>query len=159
MSNRCCRGGISGSKGRGKKERESAFPADRIWNMDQLKEDICRAVVKFRENGESHFYDRQGYRACMVVPISPGSYYQTHEIAAIFGLEYDELTMNEDELDSLRERMRLLSSELLRDLQGRIHLPREFSFSLGHDPDGNFGLILRKKAEAKVPSYPLCQSC
>jgi hypothetical protein len=159
MRNRCFEAKSSGEKGREKNEAELTFPAERIWNMDQLREQVCKAILKFGKDGESYFYDRHGYRACMVIPIIPGSYYQTREIAEIFGLEYDELTMNEDELDSLRERMRFLSSELLQDLHDRVHLPLEFSFSLGHDPEGNFGLILRKKAEAKVPCYPLCKSC
>ena len=128
-----------------------SISAERVWNLVWLEEEIWKAIFNFKKNhDDGFFYDRDGCRSSMIAPLSLASYYQTHEIAETLGLEYDELIMNEDELESVKKRMRFLALRLLRELENRIPLPPGFSFYIGHDPDGNFGLILQERAEATL---------
>ena len=45
-----------------------------------------------------------------------------------------------------------MKAKVERELQGRSELPKGTFFSLGYDPEGNFGLILSSKGtEMAVP--------
>lgn len=123
-----------------------------IWNASALLEKISRARINLQEHPYICFLDKSGNRACLVDAIAPPSYHQAWEIAEAFGLEYDELLMNEKEMEAFRHLLSARMGELLCDLRQRISTPRGYSFSFGYDPEGTFGLLLLQNLSAFLPS-------
>ena len=123
-----------------------------IWNVSVLLEKISRARINLQEKPYICFLDKSGDRACLVDAIAPPSYHQAREIAEAFGLEYDELLMNEKEMEAFRRLLSARMEGLLFDLRQRILTPRGYSFSFGYDPEGNFGLLLLRNLSAFLHS-------
>jgi len=132
-----------------------------LWNVSALLEKISLARVALQESPHKCFRHKNGGRACMVDVISSPSRYQTQEIAEIFGLEYDELLMNEEEMEVFRRHFADCAGELLAELNQRVLTPKGYSFSLGYDQEGNFGLLLHqnpsngKEEEKRKDKYPI----
>jgi hypothetical protein len=127
------------------KKQESAGGKMKItdfWNMSILLDKISQARGNLQQSPEKCFVCKDGNAACLVDAIAPPSYHQTREIAEIFGLDYDELLMNEKEMDAFRELLSLRLKELLTNLNQRVLAPGGYFFSFGHDPEGRFGLLL-----------------
>jgi hypothetical protein len=113
-----------------------------LWDIESLLEKIWKARADLRNHPQGCFADKNGNSACMVDVIAPPSYHQVHEIAAAFRLEYDELLMNEGEMERFRKNLVAKTNELLADLNRRVLTPDGYWFSMGYDPEGNFGLLL-----------------
>lgn len=115
-----------------------------LWNVSALLDKIWKARMNLQQCPQECFVHKAGNQACMVDIIAPPSYHQTREIAEAFGLDYDELLMNEKEMEVFRRLLLARTEELLTDLNQRILTPQGYSFSFGYDPGGNFGLLLHQ---------------
>jgi hypothetical protein len=128
-----------------------------LWNVGVPLENILRARTCLREHPEKCFSRKDGSRACLVAALASSSHRQDREIAEAFGLEYDDLLMNEKEMEHYRRQLEERTRELLADLSGRVLVPAGYSFSFGYEPGGNFGLLLERapgSGEEKVTPAP-----
>jgi hypothetical protein len=126
--------------------------AEQIWEREEFGKRVDQATARFYRNGAGWYPDTPGSFSYMLDILASHGYHQAADIAETFGLEYAELGLNEDELEVVKKKMTALQSRLLSDLQGYYDLPPEFSFRLGYDLKGNFGLILSVKGERYLES-------
>lgn len=122
--------------------------ADQIWKIDRLQDKVVKAGLKMRTKGHLAYRNREMPLSCMVEVLAPAGYHQMQRIADAFGMDFDEHFSNEYEWDRFRQELSDLKAKVEQELQRRLELPEGVFFSLGYDPEGNFGLILRSENAA-----------
>lgn len=122
--------------------------ASQICEVNHLKEMVLEASKKHRTKISSGDRGDQSHDVCMAKILAPAGYHQKQDIAEALGLDFDENLANEWDWESFQQEIHCHKARLLGDLQNLFPLPEGLFFSLGHDKDGNFGILLS--------SHPLC---